>query len=115
MKVSEFKYQIKEDIRKSKSVVSEGIVDRILSAIIDKLVAKKAGKLFTALKNDPEYQESLLAVKRAVERATQATDRAIESKKKFDKEYDEYVKKYGKARADKIVAKVKKFTKPYYK
>ena len=105
MKSSEFKYQIKEEIRKSKAVVSEGIVDRILTAIIDKLVARKAGKLFTALKNDPEYQESLLAVKRAVEKMGQSTDRAVKARQEARKAYEEYAAKYGKRAADKIAAK----------
>jgi CHASE3 domain sensor protein len=84
------------------------IVERILTAIIDKLVARKAGKLFTALKNDPEYQESLLEVKRAVEEMQESTDLAIKTKRETQKAYEEYAAKYGKRAADKIFTSLAK-------
>lgn len=104
MKLSEFKQIIKEEVNlETKHKLSEGIVDKIVSTIIDKVVRTKYSNYFDALKNDPEYQEALRGVKNAVGRIEMAGDAAVKQKKKFDKEYSSYAKKYGKAAADKIV------------
>jgi hypothetical protein len=107
MKLSEFKQIIKEEVNlETKHKLSEGIVDKIVSTIIDKVVRTKYKTYFDALKNDPEYQEALRGVKNAVGRIEMAGEAAVNQKKRFDKQYAEVAKKYGKAAADKVVADV---------
>lgn len=110
MKLSEFKQIIKEEVNlETKHKLSEGIVDKIVSTIIDKVVRTKYSNYFDALKNDPEYQEALRGVKNAVGRIEMAGEAAVKQKKRFDKEYAEVAKKYGKAVADKTVSDVKNY------
>jgi hypothetical protein len=110
MKLSEFKKIIKEEINlETKQSLSEGIVDKLVSAIIDKVVKSKYKTYFDALKNDPEYQEALRGVRLAVDRIDAAGESAVKQKKKFDKEYAEVAKKYGKKVADRTVADVKNY------
>lgn len=110
MKLSEFKKIIREEINlETKQSLSEGIVDKLVSAIIDKVVKSKYKNYFDALKNDPEYQEALRGVRLAVDRIDAAGEAAVKQKKRFDKEYAEVAKKYGKKVADKTVADVKNY------
>jgi hypothetical protein len=105
MKLSEFKKIIKEEINlETKQSLSEGIVDKLVSAIIDKVVKSKYKNYFDALKNDPEYQEALMGVKLAADRIDAVGAAAVKSKIKSDKLYDEYAKKYGKQGADNMIA-----------
>jgi hypothetical protein len=81
MKLSEFKKIIKEEINlETKQSLSEGIVDKLVSAIIDKVVKSKYKNYFDALKNDPEYQEALRGVRLAVDRIDAAENRLLKHK-----------------------------------
>jgi uncharacterized protein YaaR (DUF327 family) len=107
MKLSEFKKIIKEEINlETKQSLSEGIVDKLVSAIIDKVVRSKYKNYFDALKNDPEYQEALRGVRLAVDRIDAAGESAVKAQAIADKTYKDYVKKYGKAAADNMVVDV---------
>lgn len=96
--------ETREEVIKSNPTINEGIVDKIISAVIDRIVKTKYKKYFDELHNDPEYKE-------AKQRLSQAADnikRAAESYEKVshsrNQAYDEYAKKYGKKAADKIIA-----------
>ena len=108
MKLSEFKKIIREEAEsiliESKQPINEGIVDSIISAIVNKVIKSKYKKYFDELHNDPEYKEALTAVNKAAEKISTAAKSYEKYKAKSDKEYNEYVKKYGKKAADKIVS-----------
>ncbi len=108
MKLSKFKEIFKEEVNsETKNTLSEGIVDKLVSAIIDKVVHTKYKKFFDTLKNDPEYQEKLRAVKIAATEIDRYGEAAVKAKEKADKSYAELVKKYGKDAADNIMTDVR--------
>jgi RNA-binding protein YhbY len=109
MKISEFKNLIREEINNvaGKQQLREGVVDKIIAAIIDKVVKVKYGKYFDSLHKDPEYIEALKGVKTAADRINMAGERAVKAKQQWQKTYDAYSKQYGKKAADRIVAQTK--------
>ena len=111
MKLSEFKLLIRKEasavMTESKRPINEGIIDKIISTIIDKVIKTKYKKYFDELHSDPEYKEALKAVNNAAEKIDLAAKSYEKAKSKSDKEYSEYARKYGKEAADKIVADTK--------
>jgi hypothetical protein len=105
MKQSDLKRIIKEEV--NRELMMEGIIDKLVSVIIDKVVKSKYKTYFDALKTDPEYQEKLKAVKLAVTDIDNYGESAVKAKRLYDAEYTKYSKKYGKEAADKIVANIK--------
>lgn len=111
MKLSKVKNIIREETRsvlssKSKTL-NEGMFDKLVAMIVDKIVKTKYKKYFDELHSDPEYKEALKAVNNAAEKINLAAKSYEKAKTKSDKTYDEYAKKYGKQAADKIVADTK--------
>jgi hypothetical protein len=103
MKLSKFKTVIKENINdKHNTVLSEGIIDSVISYIIDKLVKKKTKKYFEELAKDPEFIEAKKRVKQALLNIDQSTERYQNSRDKFAAEKEEFVKKYGQKKADQV-------------
>ena len=117
MKLSRFKQIIKEEtssvLTESKQSLNEGIVDKIVASIIDKIIKTKYKKFFDELHSDPEYIEALKGVKDAAKRIEATGDAYEKAKTNQQKEYEIYAKKYGKAAADKLVADVKAGTYRY--
>lgn len=103
MKLSTFKTIITEKVNKKSNItLSEGIIDSVVGYIIDKLVKKKTKKYFDELSKDPEFIEAKKRVKQALEDFDQSTDRYNKQLSKFEKEKAEFIKKYGKSKADKV-------------
>lgn len=111
MKLSKVKDIIREEsaavLKESKKPITEGIIDSIVSAIVDKIVKTRYKKYFAELHKDPEYQETLKRTKQAAAAIDAAASRYEKQSENSKKVYDEYVKKYGKEAADKIVSRVK--------
>ena len=116
MKLSQLKILIREEassVLKSNNIINEGMVDKIIAMIIDKIIKTKYKKFFDELHNDPEYIEALKGIKHAAERIKNAGEAYQRSKIRAQNQYEEYSKKYGKAAADKIVSDVKAGTYQY--
>ena len=66
MKLSKFKQLIKEEIElqseQYNATLKEGVVDKIIAAIVDKIVKVKYKKYFDELHKDPEYIEALKGI-----------------------------------------------------
>jgi hypothetical protein len=109
MKISEFKNLIREEINNvaGKQQLREGVVDKIIAAIVDKVVKVKYGKYFDSLHKDPEYIEALKGVKFAADRINAAGEAVVKAEVQLKKDYDEYAKKYGKKAADQFKAQYK--------
>ena len=84
-----------------------GLFNNIIKFLADKIVKTKYQKYFDDLHNDPEYQKALVEIKKAPERIEKAGIAAVKAQEKFKKEYDAFAKKYGKERADAIVAQTR--------
>jgi uncharacterized protein YaaR (DUF327 family) len=104
MKQSDLKRIIKEEV--NRELMMEGIIDKIVSTIIDKVVRSKYKTYFDTLNNDPDYQEKLKAVKLAVTDIDNYGEAALKARAKADKSYKELVRKFGKKAADNMVADV---------
>jgi hypothetical protein len=116
MKLSKLKTLIREEASSAMHVnepINEGVVDKIVAAIVDKIIKTKYKKYFDELHSDPEYIEALKGIKTAASRIEASGDAYEKAKINQQKEYDTYVRKYGKAAADKIVADVKAGTYRY--
>jgi hypothetical protein len=110
MKLSEFKQIIREEAKivltESKQPINEGIIDKIISVIVDKIIKTKYKSYFDALHNDPEYKEALKGLKNSVEKIDQSAENYKKSYEQSKADYDAYAKKYGKKAADKMVDKL---------
>ena len=111
MKLSKFKQLIKEEIElqseQYNATLKEGVVDKIIAAIVDKIVKVKYKKYFDELHKDPEYIEALKGIKTYAQKMDASAEAWERAKIKSDKSYNEYAKRYGKEAADRIVADVK--------
>jgi hypothetical protein len=111
MKLSKFKQLIKEEIElqseQRNATLKEGVVDKIIAAIVDKIVKVKYKKYFDELHKDPEYIEALKGIKTYAQKMDASAEAWEQAKIKSDKSYNEYAKRYGKEAADRIVADVK--------
>ena len=110
MKLSEFKEIIRVEaktvLKEFKHSINEGIIDKIISAIVDKVIKAKYKNYFDALHNDPEYKEALKGLKNAVEKIDQSANNYRSSYDQSKVAYDEYAKKYGKKTAEKMIDKL---------
>ena len=86
-------------------VINESVVDKIVNAVIQKIINVKYAKYFKELRSNPEYQEALQGLKYAADRIDMAAKAHRKSKAKWQKEYDEYVAEYGKAATDAMISK----------
>lgn len=102
MKLSKLKNLIKEDNNSNKQPLSEGMIDTVLSYIVDKMVKGKTKKYFDTLAKDPEFLEAKKRVKDALQNIEQSAERHTKSQIKFEKEKEEFIKKYGKKKADQV-------------
>lgn len=106
MKLSEFKKLIKEktdiEVTKSKQPLREGLLDSVLSYIVDKLVKHKTKHYFDALSKDPEFLEAKKRVKKALEDFEKDTSRRVAADLKYQKQKEAFAKKYGQEKANKI-------------
>ena len=110
MKRSELKQIIKEEISKQIDL-SEGLLDKAASALINKMIKSKYGKYFDELHADPEYQEALKGLALAAERIEDSATRYRKSADRAKNAYDALVKKVGKKAADVYNEKsIKKYT-----
>ena len=111
MKLSKFKQLIKEEIElqseQRNTPLKEGVVDKIIAAIVDKIVKVKYKKYFDELHKDPEYIEALKGIKTYAQKMDASAEAWERAKVKQDKAYNEYAKRYGKEAADRIVADTK--------
>ena len=110
MKLSEFKQIIREEtivvLSETKQPINEGVVDKIIGLIVDKIIKTKYKSYFEALHNDPEYKEALKGLKNSIEKVDQSAENYKNSLEKSKADYDAYAKKYGKKAADKMVDKL---------
>jgi len=110
MKLSEFKQIIREEAKivltESKQPINEGIIDKVISVIVDKIIKTKYKSYFDALHNDPEYKEALKGLKNSVEKIDQSAENYKKFYEQSKADYDAYAKKYGKKAADKMVDKL---------
>ena len=109
MKISEFKQLIREEINTvaGKNQLHEGVVDKIISAIVDKVIKSKYKNYFDSLHKDPEYQEALRGIALAADRINSASEKVVKSELKVKKEYDSYVKEFGKKKAEEFMKQYK--------
>jgi hypothetical protein len=110
MKLSEFKQLIRKEAKivltETKQPINEGIIDKIIAAIIDKIIKTKYKPYFDALHNDPEYKEALKGLKNSVEKIDQSAENYKKSYDQSKADYDAYAKKYGKKAAEKMIDKL---------
>lgn len=110
MKLSKFKRLIREEAEsvliESKQPINEGIVDKIITAIVDKVIKSKYKAYFDALHSDPAYKEALKGLKNSVDRIDQSAETYKKSYERSKSEYDSYVKKYGKKAAQNMIDKL---------
>ena len=109
MKLSRLKTIIQEEVyaTSKKHNLHEGVIDNILSMVIDKLVKTKYKKYFDELHNDPEFIDAQRRLKDSLVAIDKQSQRYEKTAKKSESAYNEYAKKYGKKAADKMVADVK--------
>jgi hypothetical protein len=81
------------------------IVERILTAIIDKIVSRKYKDYFDEVRNDPEFQAAKQSLDRYAEKARDRMARYDKAKAKWEKDFKATERKHGKAAAEKIHGK----------
>lgn len=98
MNKKQAKNLIKEHVHNelNKFNLTEGIIDKIVDYVIQRLIRKKYGKVIDDIKNDPDFIEAQLALNRAVEEFDRSTKRAAEAEKEMESSKIEYKKKFGK-------------------
>jgi hypothetical protein len=85
-----------------------GLLKALVGFFVNKEInTGKSKKFFDALKNDKEYQKALKELKEAPARIEASAARYRESKANAEAEYKEAVKKYGKVKADEMLANAK--------
>ena len=102
MKLSILKNLIKDHVNNNKQPLREGVIDSVIDYIINKLVSKKTDKYFDTLSKDAEFLEAKKRVKDALQNIAQTAERHEKSRTKFEKEKEEFIKKYGKKKAEQV-------------
>ncbi len=109
MKLSKFKQIVREEtasiLNEKSQTLNEGVVDSIISFIVDKIIKTKYKKYFDSLHNDPEYKEALKGLKNAADRINDTSLKYTKSYEAAKSEYDKYAKKYGKEAAQRLIDK----------
>ena len=86
---------------------SKGLFDNIENIVTTKSYTGKTKEFLNALHNDKEYQDALKGLKEAPARIEASAARYREAKANAEAEYKEAVKKYGKVKADEMLANAK--------
>ena len=83
---------------------SKGLFDNIENIVTTKSYTGKTKEFLNALHNDKEYQDALKGLKEAPARIEASAAKYREAKAHTDAVYKEAVKKYGKVKADEMLA-----------
>ena len=86
---------------------SNGLWSNVENIVTTKSYTGKTKEFLNALKNDKEYQDAMKGLKEAPARIEASAARYRESKANAEAEYKEAVKKYGKVKADEMLANAK--------